>query len=213
MQRNSSTRTYEYPWAYHAAELDSRKKIVEVGGSLSGLQFVLSREGHAVVNIDPGMGAKGIGWPCDEATINKLNSCFNADVTLKSTTIGKADLPANYYDLFFSISVLEHLPEQDIREVMEHAYRCLRPGGRFVITVDLFVNLKPFSRRTHNEWGRNQDIRWLTEISRLKLVVGERSQLYGYPEFSPETVLASLEKYLMGCGYPVLTQCLVLEKS
>jgi SAM-dependent methyltransferase len=210
-QGNSTTRRYEYPWVYDAAELGTKKKVVEIGGSLSGLQFVLSREGHEVVNVDPGMSAAGVGWPCDEKSIRELNSWFGTNVLLKNTTIDKANLPDNYYDLFLSISVLEHLPEADIREVMEHAYRCLKPGGHFVITLDLFLNLEPFSRRKTNEFGINQDARWMIEISRMKLVMGNRSQLFGFPEFSPEAILANLEKYLIG-NYPVLSQCIVLAK-
>jgi SAM-dependent methyltransferase len=212
IQVNNTNRKYEYPWAYYAAELESQKKVVEIGGSLSGFQFVLSGRGHEVVNVDPGMGAAGVGWPSDQHSIGKLNSWFNCNVTLKSTTIDKANLPDNYYDVFFSISVIEHLPEVDIREVMEHANRCLKPGGRFIITLDLFLNLEPFSRRTSNEWGRNQDVRWIVEISRMKLVEGYRSQLFGFPEFSAESILANLEKYYIGKLYPVLTQCLILEK-
>ena len=212
IQVNSTTRTYEYPWAYHAAELDTQKKIVEIGASLSGLQFVLSAEGHEVVNVDPSTTSPGVGWPSNESSMRKLNSCFNTKVTLKSTTIAKANLPDNYYDLFLAISVLEHLPEEELREVMEHAHRCLKPGGRFIITLDLFLNLEPFSRRTSNEWGKNQDVRRIVEISRMKLVEGERSQLFGYPEFSPEEVLANLEKYSINSSYPVLSQCIVLQK-
>jgi 2-polyprenyl-3-methyl-5-hydroxy-6-metoxy-1,4-benzoquinol methylase len=211
IQGNSTTRRYEYPWAYYAADLSSPKKVVEIGGGLSGFQFVLSREGHEVVNVDPGMDASGFDWHSDERSIRKLNSWFNTNVTLKSTTIGKANLPENYYDLFFSISVLEHVPEAGLREILEHAYRCLKPGGRFIISVDLFLNLEPFSRRTGNEWGKNQDVRWVVETSRMNLVSGDRSQLFGYPEFNTEAVLANLEKYLIG-DYPVLTQCIVLEK-
>lgn len=210
-QGNNTTRTYEYPWAYYAAELDSHKKVVEIGGSLSGFQFVLSSEGHEVVNIDPGLNAAGVGWPSDGASIRRLNSWFNSNVTFKNTTIGKANLSDSYYDLFFAISVLEHLPEEDIREVMANAFRSLKPGGRFIITLDLFLNLKPFSRRMNNEWGKNQDVRWMVELSPMKLVTGERSQLLGFPEFNPETILANLEKYFVG-SYPALSECIVLEK-
>ena len=216
IQSNNTTRTYEYPWAYYAGELDAHgkdahKKIVEIGGSLSGFQFALSREGHEVVNVDPGLSSAGVGWPCDERTIRKLNSWFCSNVTLKNTTIGNANLPDNYYDLVFSISVLEHLPEADLQEAMEHAFRCLKPGGRFIITLDLFLNLEPFSRRRHNEWGTNQDVRRMVEVSRMKLIKGERSQLFGYPEFSSEAILTNLEKFYIG-SYPVISQCIVLEK-
>ena len=165
-----------------------------------------------MVNVDPGMGAAGVGWPSDESSIRKLNAWFDASVTLKNTTIGKAALEANYYDLFVSISVLEHLPEADLREVMEHAHRCLKPGGRFLITLDLFLNLEPFTRRTRNEWGTNQDVRAMVGMSGMKLVEGDRAQLYGYPEFSAEAILANLEKFYIG-SYPVLTQCIILEKK
>jgi len=206
IQGNSTTRTYEYPWVYYAAELDAPKKIVEIGGSLSGLQFVLSREGHDVVNVDP-----GVGWLSDERSIRKLNSWYNASVTFKGTTISKANLPDSYYDVFVSVSVLEHLSEDEILEIMEHANRCLKPGGRFVITLDLFLNLEPFSRRKSNEWGRNQNVRWIVEISQMRLLSGERAELFGYPEFNSEAILSNLEKYYMG-NYPVLAQCLVLER-
>ena len=179
---------------------------------LSGFQFVLSREGHEVVNVDPGMGAAGVGWPVDEGSIRKLNGWFDARVTLRNTTIGRAGLADDYYDLFVSISVLEHLPESDLREVMEHAHRCLRPGGRFLITLDLFLNLEPFTTRTSNEWGRNQNVRSVVEMSGMRLVGGERAQLCGYAEFSTEAILANLEKFYIG-SYPVLTQCIILEKE
>jgi len=211
IQGNSATREFEYPWAFHVAELGTRRRIVEIGGSLSGFQFVLSQEGHEVVNVDPGLDAAGLGWPSDQASMRELNALFGTNVVLKSSTIGKADLPDASYDLFFSISVLEHLPEADVREVMEHAWRCLKPGGRFVLTVDLFLNLEPFTKRTSNEYGRNIDVRQMIESSKLRLLVGERSQLFGYPEFSTEPILANLETYLVG-AYPVLTQCMVLQK-
>ena len=59
---------------------------------------------------------------------------------------------------------------------------------------------------------RNQDVRWIVETSRLKLVGGDRSQLFGYPEFDSNAILSNLDQYFMG-NYPVLIQCMVLEKS
>src|SRR6187551_2265625 len=49
-QTNNTFRAFEYPWAYHAASLEPGQRVLEIGGGLSGFQFVLSRMGCHVVN-------------------------------------------------------------------------------------------------------------------------------------------------------------------
>lgn len=211
IQTNNKSRQYEYPWAYEAAELKTPKAVVEIGGSLAGFQFMLNKAGHEVTNVDPGLEADGVGWPCDQESVARLNGWFDTRVTLKNTTIDQAELPSEHYDVFFSISVLEHLPPKDLAAVMKHAARCLKPGGRFVITLDLFLNLAPFTNRQENQYGSNHSVRDLVEASGLQLLIGDRAELCGYPEFDHTMILANLDRYLIG-SYPVLTQCIVLTK-
>lgn len=208
---NNSTREFEYPWVFENADLGSNKTIVELGGSLAGMQFVLSRQGHRVINVDPGMEAAGLGWEVNPESIARLNQMFGTNVRLENTTLDAAGLPDESVDLILSVSVLEHLVDAELGEVMRQARRVLRSGGRFVITLDLFLNLHPFTRRESNEYGSNKNVRELTEASGMTLVVGDRSELYGFPEFDPERILSNLERYLVG-SYPVLTQCIVLQK-
>lgn len=208
---NNSTRRFEYPWAFHAANLSPACNIVELGGSLAGFQFALSQSGYRVVNVDPGLNAEGLGWPVEQASIARLNGWFGTDVRLVSTTLDKAEIPDGSVDVLYSISVLEHLTETELTSVMKHAQRCLRPGGQFIITLDLFLNLSPFTRRDRNQYGTNQDVRWMVEYSGLRLAQGDPAELNGFPAFAPENILIKLEDYLIG-SYPVLTQCIVLEK-
>jgi len=208
---NNATRRFEYPWMFHAADLSSPKTIVELGGSLAGPQFVLDRLGHRVINVDPGLEAGGLGWAVDQATISRLNAWFGTKVTLLNTTLDQAGLADNSVDLMFSISVLEHLTSAELTLVMQHARRCLRPGGQFLITLDLFLNLTPFTSRQKNEYGMNQNVRQMMEESGLRLVHGNPAELYGFPEFDAQRILSNLEQYMVG-SYPVLTQCIVLEK-
>src|SRR4051812_7976600 len=68
-QGNNTTREFEYPWAQeqiaaHGSQLD----VVDVGGGLSGLQWVLAREGHRVVNVDPGFAAGAAAFGVDSPT-------------------------------------------------------------------------------------------------------------------------------------------------
>lgn len=208
---NNATRRFEYPWTFHAADLSQPRTIVELGGSLAGPQFVLDRLGHRVINVDPGLEAGGLGWPVDQLTIARLNQWFGTNVQLINTTLDQAGLADNSVDLMFSISVLEHLTQPELTLVMQHARRCLRPGGQFIITLDLFLNLVPFTTRQKNEYGTNQDVRRMVEESGLRLAQGNPAELYGFPEFDPQRILSNLEQYMVG-SYPVLTQCIVLEK-
>jgi SAM-dependent methyltransferase len=212
IQPNNSTREFEYPWAFEAAKLSKGMTTLEIGGGLAGFQFVLDGFGCKVVNVDPGMEAEGVGWPCDNESMAKLNKRFNANVDLRNTTIEKADLKDNSFDRAFSISVIEHLPDANIIEVMQHVHRSLKPGGLFIFTLDLFLNLHPFCSRASNNFGKNQNAKWMTEIGKWEMVVGKPAELFGFAEFNADTVQSNLDKYLIGRFYPTLVQCVVLKK-
>jgi SAM-dependent methyltransferase len=211
IQPNNTTREYEYPWAFEAANLRSGMQVLDLGGSLCGFQFVLDKSGCDVINVDPGIEAQGRGWPCDFASIEKLNRLFGTHVELRNCTIENANLSKCSMDRVFSISVIEHLTDNDIMNVMKHVHRCLKPGGLFVLTIDLFLNLRPFCSRLQNEYGRNRDIRFMTELESWEIVIGNPKELFGFSPFSVDSILSNLEKYLIG-QYPVLVQCLVLRK-
>jgi ubiquinone/menaquinone biosynthesis C-methylase UbiE len=159
------------------------------------------------------MAAEGVGWPCDNASMEKLNERFNSNVELRNTTIENAGLSENYFDRAFSISVIEHLPRTNIENVMRHVHRTLKPGGLFILTVDLFLNLYPFCSRSANEHGQNQDVRWMCELEKWQVLVGKNSELYGFSEFNKDAIQSNLEQFLIGRPYPTLVQCLVLRKT
>ena len=210
-QVNNVTRRFEYPWAYFAIAPRPGMRALEIGGGLSGLQFVLAMEGVDVTNVDPGQESAGVGWPVDQAAMARLNRAFGTDVTLISDTLQGAGLPDAAYDVVYSISTIEHVAPEELPTLMKEVARVLKPGGRCVLTVDLFLNLAPFSDRRENTFGVNADLAALCEWSGLELVTGERAELCGFPEFSPRAVLADLESMLVGT-YPSLAQCLVLSR-
>lgn len=208
---NSNTRRFEYPWAYHAVPLKPGMRAVEIGGSLAGLQFVLAKDGVKVVNVDPGERAAH-GWPVNQDSIARLNRAFGTDVELCNCYIEEAGLADGEVDLVYSISTIEHIPIELLPSILTEVNRILAPGGRFVLTVDLFLDLEPFSYETENITGRNVDVRWLVEMSGLELEQGERSELYGYPEFDPKRIMGNLFTFEYGHYYPGLAQALVLVK-
>jgi 2-polyprenyl-3-methyl-5-hydroxy-6-metoxy-1,4-benzoquinol methylase len=211
-QRNNDTRALEYPWAFEAIAPREGMRVLEVGGSLAGLQFVLDRCGCEVVNVDPGEASRGRGWPVSEETFEKLNHAFRTNVELKKCFLQDAALPAESFDRIVSISVLEHVPENDIEAILIEARRLLKPGGLLVVTMDLFLNVKPFAAAESNDYGHNVSARWMLEKSGMELVHGTREELFGFDEFDASTVRTNQDLYV-STEYPVMAQTMVLKKS
>ncbi|MGH9121171.1 MAG: class I SAM-dependent methyltransferase [Acidimicrobiales bacterium] len=213
-QPNSSTRAFEYPWAFF--EIAPRKglRVLEIGGGLSGLQFVVATEGAHVVNVDPmqsyGRESYSAGAVARHAYINRL---WGTDVELRTTNVEEAGLAVESFDVVTCISTLEHLAEPDVISVLAATKRLLVPGGRLVVSTDLFLNLAPFSTRLENEWGTNISMEWLVAQSGLALEKGRREELLGFPEFDPQQILARLEDFAVSSAYPQMAQVLTLCKA
>ncbi len=205
-QPNTSTRSYEYPWAYHQLADLGASRILEIGGALSGLQFVLAKDGHDVHNVDPffdyGSGEYEVEPIAEHAELNRV---FGTDVVLHRTTLPDADLSGSF-SAVLCISTIEHLKTEDIEATLLAAKKFLEPGGLVILTVDLFLNLSPFCSRTSNVWGTNASIAWMDEILGYEMVFGDRSELNGYPQFSTEHILSQLENFAIGVHYPNLAQ-------
>jgi 2-polyprenyl-3-methyl-5-hydroxy-6-metoxy-1,4-benzoquinol methylase len=210
-QPNTSTRSYEYPWAFHQVQGLGPSRILEIGGALSGLQFVLAKSGHEVHNVDPffdyGTGEYEVD-PIDEHAA--LNRSFGTHVTLHRATLPEANLTGQF-SAVLCISTIEHLSEQDIASTLAAAKKVLAPGGLLVLTVDLFLNLEPFCDRKSNQWGSNASIAWIEELVGYEMVVGDRSELYGYSEFSAERILSRLEEFNMSTLYPQMAQLITFR--
>jgi SAM-dependent methyltransferase len=212
-QPNNDTRAFEYPWAFEALGVSKGLHVLEIGGGLSGLQFVLARSGCKVVNVDPGEEAAGLAWPLDASVFARLNRCFRTDVVLRECFIEEAQLPDASFDRVVSISVVEHIPHEDLLTLLEHVSRVLKPGGLFVMTVDLFLDLEPFTTERSNRFGRNVSLEWLIRESGLELLRGTRAELYGHEEFDPERIISRKDQYFVGTRWPTMVQTVVLRKT
>lgn len=211
-QPNSDTRVVEYPWVYEQLAPVPGMRVLEVGGSNSGFQFVLDGVGCSVVNVDPGQAARGVGWPVTPEFTARLNRRFGTNVELRNCFIEDAKLAEASFDRAVSISTIEHIPQSEIPGILRHVARALKPGGLFVVTVDLFLDLAPFTETTENRWGINVPIRWMVEQSGLELVVGKPEELFGYDEFDPARITELRDQFYVGTSWPVMVQALVLRK-
>jgi len=211
-QSNSVTRTYEFPWVYRALPR-SGQRFLEIGGALSGLQFVLAREGCEVHNVDPfldyGSGNYRSG---PERRFRQINRIYKTDVTLHKAALPDISI-ASQFDAVYSVSTLEHIPSDVLTETLLAARRLLKPGGRMVLTVDLFLNLDPFCHRQTNQYGTNVSPRWIGNVLEMGLIDGQKSELLGFDEFSTENILEHLEDYAMSQNYPQMAQLMAFGQE
>jgi SAM-dependent methyltransferase len=210
-QNNNDTRVFEYPWAFHFVEPAVGSRILEVGGGMSGFQFVLSRAGAKVVNVDPGMD--DIGGRVHEDFFRRANRKYGTDVQLLERKIADVDLDLGVFDLIYSISVVEHIPPEELERSMERIGQLLRPGGRFIMTLDLFLDLAPFSRKGSNKFGTNVAVIDLLAASGLHLEFGVPEELYGFSQFDAIGVMELLPELFIGTRYPTLIQCVVMRQQ
>jgi hypothetical protein len=210
-QLNSSTRTFEYPWVYEQISSIGRPlAIADVGASHAGMQFTLAAAGHGVHAVDPGLNAHGTGWSLDPAFHALLQRTYRAPVELHPCGLEDAAIGDGSLDILLSISAIEHFSDEDLDAFITAGRSLLRRDGQVVLTIDLFLDLAPFTSRKRNPLGTNVDVRAIVDGLGADLLTGEPSELLGYPEFDADRIQSNLSQYFVGSGmYPTLVQCLV----
>jgi ubiquinone/menaquinone biosynthesis C-methylase UbiE len=214
-QLNSDSRCLEYPWAFYSANLNRNMDVLDVGGGLSGFSFCLNKLHMHCTVVDPfvqyGGNAHYRSNPAED--FQKMNKIFRTNVQLKQCTIDQAGFSASSFDRIFCLSVIEHLSFNDTKQIIREAFRILKPGGLFILSIDLFLNLTPFTKRISNEYGTNIDVNKLLANTEFNMVSGKYSELYGYSEFNFLHILENLEEYYVAHSYPTLTQTIILQKE
>lgn len=205
LQPSSSTRRYEYPWAYTKVRQLGGWRVIEVGGGLSGLQFVLSQGGAEVINVDPG----GAGFSIDARLVVLANATFGTSVELRRSTLREAGIADRCADVVLCLSTLEHLRAEEVAEILSETRRVLRRDGRFVLSVDLFLNVAPFAVGTSNRFGTNYPIWSLLEEHGFDIIEGTSEEVLGHHLFDAPAILGRLDEFLVADSYPALAQLIV----
>lgn len=211
-QTNSATRMFEYPWIFYTVSPKKGMRIIDLGAGASGLQFVMAKSGADVNSVDPLINPDdAVDWVFTEVEFEKLNRAFGNRVVFVKKLLEDAGFEASSVDCVVACSVIEHIPEEHVHRLMEEVSRVLKSGGRFVATIDLFLDCYPFSKNERNKWGMNINVKSLIEASNLRIVVGTKEELFGYEEFDHSKILASRDSYFVKNN--VMTQCIVLQKD
>jgi SAM-dependent methyltransferase len=106
------------------------KRIAEVGGGNSRVLEVL-KQNNSCVNVDE---FKGVGkGPTKKIEINGVENIY-ANMGAFSPSLGDET-----FDVIFSISVIEHVPSDQLEVFFEDSFRILKPGGQIIHLIDAYV--------------------------------------------------------------------------
>jgi hypothetical protein len=109
-------------------------KIAEIGGGNSRILQQLGKKNNCY-NIEKFEGI-GLG-PTQEIHLKNVKN-INAYV-------GEYDksIPSDYFDIIFSISVIEHVTTENLNNFFYDSLRILKSGGTFLHAVDLYLEEEP----------------------------------------------------------------------
>lgn len=103
--------------------------------------------GQWVYRLDQ-LGYKIIGVDFAEKTIKEIKSKY-PKLNIKMGDVRKLPFKKNSLDVYLSFGVIEHF-EEGPEEVLQEAYRVLKPGGLLFLTVP-YLNLPRFLRNIRNK--------------------------------------------------------------
>ncbi len=126
------SRCWEYPYVFDniCSLVPKGSKLLDYGSGATFFPFALARRGYSVVCVDSD--------PVCVADVGTAQSRLaQGSYDVKATLSDGRSIPLGNetFDVVYSISVLEHLP--DPSAVIKDLHRVLRPGGLFVLTFDV----------------------------------------------------------------------------
>ncbi len=116
---------WEYPWALERAALQPASRVLDVGAGDSIFPVYLARQGHRVTAIDLHMDGS-------------LGERHGVEVEYVRSDMTRLPLPDAAFDAVFCISVIEHLPEPEVRKALAELRRVVRPGAPLLLTTDFY---------------------------------------------------------------------------
>ena len=127
-------KTIQDLWVYSEIKNERGKKIAEIGGGESRIlpRLALNNECY---NIEKFEGADH--GPESEVRI--------PGVTNIKTFVGdfSPELEDNSFDVLFSVSVAEHVKDEDFDAFFKDCIRILKPGGYMVHAIDMYIAEQP----------------------------------------------------------------------
>lgn len=132
-------RLIEFPWILEKFSYDmSDLKILDFGAGVTPLPIMFAQRNASVFTID---NHEVIRHHKDISKANEWGffdySVLFSNITSLNETFDENTFKENHLDVFYSISVIEHMPAEHRRNIISNLSRVLKPGGQVFLSVDL----------------------------------------------------------------------------
>jgi hypothetical protein len=124
-------------WTLHRLHGMRDAKVIEVGGGVSRVLPALDDSNERWNLDDFGGDGNGVTEAPDMPSIRLVREKMGSF---------SGELPDRYFDLVFSISVIEHLPYTALEDFWRDHARIMKPGATAVHTIDLYLGDEPDPR-------------------------------------------------------------------
>lgn len=131
---------FQNPWILATHKFQSGECVLDVGGGYSQLPIHIQKEYGCETWIADDFGY-GDGYDWKRFFEPKEYIEEHKDIKFVLELVGnqeKSSLPKNYFDVIYSVSVLEHVPYEFSLQVWKHMADLLKPGGELIHTVEFY---------------------------------------------------------------------------
>lgn len=160
------------------------KTILEVGHGGGSFLFKLFKEKKEMWGLDDIL---------DDSQVNPRGLQYikniNPEVKFIKGLLGtdNKELPDNYFDMVCSVSVIEHIPHENLNSVFEETFRILKPGGIAAHSYDVYYTQD--TKPVFDAFEKNK-FEWLK--SRESMNVIWESWLNDFKENSLENLFSNI---------------------
>ena len=135
-----SLKGFDYPWLLTCRAWKAGEKVLDVGAAYSPMPHHLQKTFGCEM-----WAADDFGLESDESFWERAGSPreyieSHPEIKFVLERLGdpqKSSLPQGYFDVIYSLSVLEHIPGSVLPAVWKHMDALLKPGGELIHAVDM----------------------------------------------------------------------------
>ena len=135
-----SLKGFDYPWADTCRTWKKDEKVLDVGAAYSPLPLHIHETYGCEVWVADDYGLKS-GQPFWTRGISPQEYIAqHPEIKFVPERLGdpeQSNLPEKYFDIVYSISVLEHVPLNLTQAVWQHIDLLLKPGGELIHALDI----------------------------------------------------------------------------